>query len=374
VDLAPSVRRRLRYVVIPHPDDEFEAWSLLEHAPDHYPVFMLMTRGEGSGYCNGAGILGTGTGDQTLFGERLPQPQPFTGKHTRNCKAQRVDAFDASLDALGAIDGSLGSARYVGRFVVPTRDGQFSPTRTDGGRTVAANYFDLWVGPLSARVVFDLGDAQLTAQKVTWAIQSVRRMRKRLPVRDEDDVVGSAYYNPGFAGSVPYSHPDHFAVQRALFQTDQGTPGPQWGRTVPGDPNRRRRAFVDNATYCAVMCTNPLPIDPWGNASAIRTGAYQRVYGWLAFCSIPGRTGGNTFWPASFEPSESVFSQAQDFWRRFGNSGRVHPLQASAGGFLGRGTGFEQLALVPVALWALLAGAHRRRWTGQPRWRRRPSM
>ena len=363
--VAPLPHRRLRYVVIPHPDDEFEAWSLVEHAPDHYAVFLLMTRGEASGYCSGSGILNTDTGDQTVFGERLPQPQPFTGKQTKNCKAQRVDAFDASFDALAAVDGSLGSPGYVGRFVVPARHGQFSPTRTEDGQTVAANYFDVWVGALSARVVFDLGDAQLTAQKVTWAIQSVRRMRGRLPVHTEDDIVGSAYYNPGFTGSVPYGHPDHYAVQLALFETDQGTPGPQWGRTVPGDPNLRRRAFVDTATYCAVMCTDPLPIDPYGSPVAIRTGAYQRVYGWLAFCSLPGRPAPNTFWPASFEPSESVFSQAQDFWRRFGTEGRTPAPEDRAVGFLGRSQGLDELVMVVVALSVLLAAAHRRHeWRG----------
>ena len=37
--------------VFPHPDDEFQAWSLLEDRPDQYKVFVFGTRGESSGYC-----------------------------------------------------------------------------------------------------------------------------------------------------------------------------------------------------------------------------------------------------------------------------------------------------------------------------------
>ena len=47
---------KIRYIVIPHPDDEFEAWSMVANDTTHYIVFILLTRGEHSSYCDGSGI------------------------------------------------------------------------------------------------------------------------------------------------------------------------------------------------------------------------------------------------------------------------------------------------------------------------------
>ncbi|MCS5713218.1 hypothetical protein NVV95_01490 [Herbiconiux sp. CPCC 205716] len=51
--LAPSASdppRGTVVVVVPHPDDEFQAWSLL----DGYTVFVVLTRGEQTQYCDPA--------------------------------------------------------------------------------------------------------------------------------------------------------------------------------------------------------------------------------------------------------------------------------------------------------------------------------
>ena len=66
---------KIRYIVLPHPDDEFEAWSMVAGDTTHYIVFILLTRGEYSRYCDGSGISEL----QANRAERYPEPQPFTG-------------------------------------------------------------------------------------------------------------------------------------------------------------------------------------------------------------------------------------------------------------------------------------------------------
>jgi hypothetical protein len=281
------------------------------------------------------------------------------GARTPKCNAQRIDAFNHFLDSMAEVDPSLDRPRALGHYEGQVRPGDVRPTRKEGTKIESAAGYDLAVGPRSARLIFNLGDGQLTAAKVSWALQTARRIRTSFPVKTEDDVVGSAYYNAKKDQYVPYTHPDHFAVQQALFDVDQGLPGPQWGRTTPADPNRRRKAFVDNDTYCALLCTTPMPVDPWGSPTATRRGRFQQNYGWLAFTAEGSSKAANSFWPASYDPTESVFSQAQDFWKRFGNEGRKGPAQAQ--GIAGSGKGIDRIVLIPVAVLALIAFAQRRR-------------
>ena len=51
-------------------------------------------------------------------------------------------------------------------------------------------------------------------------------------------------------------------VQAAIRDLDFGMPGPQWGRTVPEDPEVAETLEVPPSLYCAVMCVEPEPIDP----------------------------------------------------------------------------------------------------------------
>lgn len=273
-----SPERRIRYVVVPHPDDEFSAWSLVGGQGDHYVVFVLLTRGEATRFCDGHGL-------QAVYGERQPPATwPWPGEGTPGCKALRVDSFNAFLDKMAELDPSL--------------DVPGPPVRL--GSPVGP--FDLAVGARTARAVFDLGDGRLTPAAVTAAVQAVRAVRDRLPVTAEDDVVGAAYRNGHYPDAVVYDHPDHLAVHRALHETDQGTPGPQWGRTVATDPERAETFVVPDALYCQVLC-----VSPYNSKGAWRTGALQWAYGWLA----------DDYWSADPTKGASIFSQSQDFWRRF---------------------------------------------------------
>ena len=275
-DPARTSKERIVYVVVPHPDDEFEAWALLENRPRDYPVFVLCTHGEWTGAADGSA-------HQPELGERTPLPQPWGGPGSETVRLQRLDSFSAFLDGMSALDPHL-EAGLVDAGVLLNGPSPF---------TVA-------VGERSARVVFDGGDGRLTPEFVTAALQRTRALREtHLPLQREHAIVGAAYYNT-IPGSVRYRHPDHRAVHEALWHVDQGVPGPQLCRTSRGDRDADRRAEVTRPTYEAVMGLAP---DGW------RTGLFQDVYGWL------GPPGG---WPAGETDAVTMFSREQWFWRRFG--------------------------------------------------------
>ena len=271
---------RIVYVVVPHPDDEFEGWALFQDRPHAYLVFVLCTQGEKT-------TAADGHAHQPELGEWTPPPQPWGGPGSDTVRRQRLASFHAFLDAMAGVD------RYLDRDLVDHGELADGPSR-----------FTLHVGARSARVVFDGGDGRLTPEFVTAALQRTRELRfTHLPVQEEDFVVGAAYVST-VPGSVRYTHPDHRAVHAALWHTDQGVPGPQWCRTATADPDvdrtRGRTERVSAPTYAAVMSIAP---DGW------RTGLLQIYYGWL------GPPGG---WPAGETDAQSMFSRQQSFWRRFG--------------------------------------------------------
>lgn len=276
--------RRLRYVLIPHPDDEFAAWSLVQRRPDLFVVFILLTHGEWTTFADGHGL-------QADLGERVPHPQPFKGPGTLHIRSQRVDSWHTFLDAMADGDDTLDVP-----VSIP------SPSQN----------FELFVGFKTARVIFDLGDGTLTPEAVTAALQEARTLRRvHLPVHEEGDVVAASYWNRDDPGSLVYLHRDHRAVHEALWATDQGLPGPQWGRTSHGDPDAATQgttATVDADIYDAAMAVDPPPADPIVNPDALRTGAFQRCYAWLV----------DAYWPAGERDEATLFSRTQTFWARFG--------------------------------------------------------
>ena len=296
---------KIRYIVLPHPDDEFEAWSMVAGDTTHYIVFILLTRGEYSRYCDGSGISQL----QTDRAERLPQPQPFTGEGTPTCAEQRLDAWSTFLDTRGGVESAIGRPGFLGQFDLDVPEGAALPSKIDAsGERVPETKYLLWVGDKSARFAFDFGDRDLSLNEVVLGIEAVRALRSRvLPVSEEDDIIAGAYFNDSFDPSIRYQHPDHKAVQEAVKGIDFGTPGPQWGRTVPEDPEVAETLEVPPALYCSVMCVDPEPIDPATNPFAFRTGSLQQDYGWLA----------PAYWVGAELPSGSIFSRVQPFWKVF---------------------------------------------------------
>src|SRR6185369_2762705 len=204
---------KIRYIVIPHPDDEFEAWSMVADDTTHYIVFILLTRGEHSSYCDGSGISQL----QADRAEQYPQPQPFTGSGTEGCAEDRLNAWASFLDARGGVESAIGRPGFLGQFDLDVPEGAAVPSKIDAsGDRVASTKYLLWVGDKSARFAFDFGDRDLSLNEVVLGVQAVRDLRTRvLPVSEEDDIVAGAYFNDEFSPSIRYEHPDHKAVQEA---------------------------------------------------------------------------------------------------------------------------------------------------------------
>lgn len=306
-DAGGADKQRLTYVVVPHPDDEWSAWAMVQQAPESYHVFILLTRGEGTGYCEGGGW-------SPQHAERRPEPRAstptgFGAVLSEECKAQRVDAWETWLDRQALHDPNLGTGAGMTRFRLEHEVGEGDERPLNKGKPAA--YADWQVGTQSARVVFDLGDGplpdgtpDLTEGETSWAIQAVRRDRHRLPDLPESDIVGAAYYST-HPSCYAYAHADHLSVHRAL-ERDQGVPGEQWVATCKHDPRAERELTITDEVYDANMA--PRTSTPGDDPASARTGHFQQVYGWLAF--DPGG-----YWPSGTD-NDVLFSQSQAFWRR----------------------------------------------------------
>ena len=305
-ELGATTKKTIEYFVQAHPDDEFASWSLVQRSRDRYPVFIMLTQGEETSYCTPAGRAG----NERDLGEAAPPANAYEGKWTRGCREARVQSWHRFLDAMADYDPSLSKPRYRGTFSGDGTAGGLAPTRDDDGRTSESRSFKVYADERSARVVFDLGDGDLTPEEVTWAIQSVRARRRTLfPRIAENSVVAASYRNVDPRCAF-YDHHDHRSVHVAIHGTNQGTPGPQLGSTCIHDrdvANGGRVAFVDEDVFEHAMGVDAPVIDPTRYPSAKRTGVFQIHYGWL----IEG------YWPAHGAPNETIVSRQQAFWSRF---------------------------------------------------------
>jgi hypothetical protein len=293
----------IRYLVAPHPDDEFAIWSMAQDR-GHFPVLLVLTHGEKAAACGGAGL-------QAAAGERIPSPPPSTPPSTATCSAERIDSLLAFLTDLGSFD-----PRWSALTELPPRTGvppanQPSPQRCDTPAScTSALSYRVWSAAGAALLVFDLGDHDVTPAEVTWAIATARSQRTTFtPTGTEDDIVGMGYENTTNASFAPYDHPDQKAVDEVMTSVNLGLPGPQWSRTYPADPARAMTATIDPALFAAATAVAPGPVDPVANPNARRVGALQVDYGWLAF---PG-----AYWWAEQEPVHSFYSRSQDFTKSY---------------------------------------------------------
>jgi len=286
----PAPPSRLRYVLVPHPDDEFDAWSLLADETDHYKVLILLTRGEHSGFADGHAIK---TGHRMI----VPDPRPSPGCTPSVKKAARLGAWHGFLDDMGLIDWTLGTCPRSLQIPDPVSGGPYT--------------FDLRIGPRSARAAFDLGDGTLSPARVIGALRAVRAVRSEFPTQVEDDVVGAAYNNVAFPDAVLYHHSDHVAVQDALRSSKGGLTGPAYVRTVPSDPAVALTETMPERIYQAAMAMSAIPADPLLNPDADAYGAFQRHYGWLAFDM---RSKSETaYWPTGDTAAVTPFCRTQTF-------------------------------------------------------------
>ncbi len=314
VPAAQAAPRQISYVVAPHPDDEYQMWSLIEHSSDNYKVVLVMTQGEESGYCQSAAQIAASGVRQGAYGYQganspVGQPDlgevhpgnPWAGKWTSSCTLARrqstIRFWNARADRDGAVprfsDSSSTMTLSSSTYGTPS-DGE--PTRRDDGtfyssRSVRIHAATNGMGRL---IFFHLGDQDLRATEVTWALNAVRDNKAAfgLPNLPDYNVLG-AFANDRYGSCDFYNHPDHMAVHSAL--RSYAWSGPQLGRTCPTDPYRSKFAEVDTAVHD----------ENFGlGVNNFRSGIFQHHFGWLALdhWGYPGRG--------------AAYDRQQDFWSR----------------------------------------------------------
>ncbi|MBO0611041.1 hypothetical protein [Myceligenerans salitolerans] len=291
--------QRVLYSLVPHPDDEFEFWSLVEDDPKTFPVFLVLTRGEQTSFCGRAFEKGW---QPDL--EPKPSVRP-TGRWTQECRTARVDALLRYMQHMSSQDptipGDFEAPRTVGPF--PDKDGVTcrvsSPDRS--GQCEGARSAKVWEDRQDRGnvVFFDLGDGDLTADEVGWALRTVRRHPEAFgidPAMPEAGAVGAFANEHG--GCFSYPHPDHVAVHRALATESFGLPFQAAATCADSAADTVVRRAVSREA-----ATNAFGVGP----DDTRTGAHTGSYGWLH----------DSYYPLDPEGQDELFTRVQWFWVRY---------------------------------------------------------
>jgi hypothetical protein len=261
-------------VLLPHPDDEMQAWGVLDELAHDHVVLAYLTRGEGTNHCNP-----DLPGWQDGTGEERPDPIP-QGPGSRECEEARIRSTIRFLEAMAPVTDWLPATLADQGTTGPLPDPEGATERCgrDGCRP----------GPGDVRVVtgdgitaffFDLGDGDLTPGEAAWAARAALSddLAPWLPARPRvTHVVGASFYNDpaqpdGSAACTTYPHVDHSAVTALLRDVDLGLAPRQHYPTCRTDP--------------ATAMTAPVDGDVWHTAFEVdgeqRIGHHVVIYGWL---------------------------------------------------------------------------------------------
>jgi hypothetical protein len=266
---AAAAPTTVQYIVIPHPDDEWQAWSQIENDPTTFKVFILMTNGEQSSYCANYG-----------------------GKWSLTCETKRLDSWTGFFSQMSKSDptipGQLG-AKYATRAFPANGVTICRDDATPCARSVRAAVVQNDAQNRGALVSFNLGDGDLTEPEVDWAIDTVLANKAEfgipnLPVKN---MVAS------FANTsdpcVKYTHPDHRNVHLALYYRTYPVPA-QMGATC--DTPNSGMHFTDQVSEKSMDA-----------AWAAGSGAFHVNYGWLGGYALD-----------RYAQTSSIFMGKQSFW------------------------------------------------------------
>ena len=284
------------YIVVPHPDDEMQAWSLIEDTPDTYKVFIMLTRGEQTAFCISPGF-------DEATGEAPPHPRP-AGRFSSTCEAARQNSFFKFMAAMAERDRGLPSSFDHGGVKGPFHSLGYEVCRHDvldyeDENCVVDLTAEVWTSPQAAVVWFNLGDGDLTANEVAWAITTVQENQTALGIDSAlpaTSLIGASFWNTGHPDCFVYEHDDHFAVRAALWHIDFGV-GQQLAATCRSDPDASQSEQVSLAAFDNAFET----------ASTTRIGAHAVFYGWL-WGEPPG------YWPGDYDGQNELFHRHQSFW------------------------------------------------------------
>ncbi len=323
---SPPGQTRLQLVVTPHPDDELEGWSQIDRSPGVHTVWLVMTHGEGTAYCDpGAHAANSSPG----LGEIPPEPAP-EGSRTPSCGAARLASWTTFLAQADVPD-------EVARAGPPDLPASATSAPARRVHLDGAGEALVWAGSERTLVAVDGGDGRLSAETVRAAVRAVLSqwlgrgrgapsLSSLVPDLPLERVVAAAYVNSGtdaLDGSgepnpwAVYVHPDHVAVHEALLDVDLARElAPRSGVLVaswPSDPAGSLTSEIRAEEYERLMGLGPL-LDPSDPASLRRDGLMQRLYGWL------GNPRGHwppTEWPVPDEDGAAlVMARVQTFVKR----------------------------------------------------------
>lgn len=283
-------------IVVPHPDDEFQLWSLIADRPDRYRVFVSLTRGEETGYCEPE-ILAQSLQDD--LGERAPDPRP-PGRWTSECAEAREASLLGYLSQMAESDPTIPGDFGTMRAEVAPTEPDVEVCRDDDGTTVCdetARTLRIWEDRhgRGAVVFFDLGDGDVLPTEVAWAVRATLADLEQSDAPPVGAILGAFADVDG--PCFPYPHPDHVAVHQTLWDTDFGV-GPQLGATCFFDPRQRMSAMVGDDAADASFEVAP---------DGTRIGAHGVHYGWLHAGTYPLAT----------LRQDQLFMTLQSFWVRF---------------------------------------------------------
>jgi hypothetical protein len=296
---APSA---VSLVVMPHPDDESEAWSLIENSSANYKVFTYLTRGEETAYCINSSFTNALVTDK---GEVHPGHTPG-GKWAIGCHENRIASTINFLNMMAAHDSSLPKGFSISNYTTVTLPANgANPQHIDNGiayndRTVRIYNSTNGMGKV---LFFNLGDRDLTTSEVAWAIKAIKTNPAAIGIPTNlpfYNAIGP-YANTIYSDCVVYAHPDHKAIHTALYGTDFSFTGYQTAATCQTDPDTHRTVSVTATSWNRA----------WGMGTANqRTGYAQKYYGWLDSAT-------NGWAVASGASQNQVMMQKQSFWQRF---------------------------------------------------------
>ena len=293
----------MQIVAMPHPDDERQAWSLIEGSSDNYKVFVYFTRGEQSSFCDKPSL-------QTHWNEVSPGVLP-NAKWSTQCHNARISSTLGFLNTMSQTDSAIpgGFSMSRSKTVWPNSQGK-SLGHVDAGSTLiqdnSAKVFYSSSEPFASNnsakgrvIFFNLGDGDLTQAEVDWAIRSIRDNPSLygLPSIPFYNIVGP-YSNARYSNCYHYDHGDHRVIHQSLWNTNFNVSW-QAGATCASDPDVKRTGTVSNYGWSNAVGMN----------GKTRVGALERYYGWL---------NSNDFgWSAETDQNGyKIFNKTQKFWVR----------------------------------------------------------
>lgn len=296
-------------VVMPHPDDEMEAWSLIENSSNNYKVFVFVTRGNSTKHCQTPARL---EALQPAWGEI--DPTPGTGVSfplsREECSTLRMKSTVQFLNAMNTQDPYLPSTiQQVATMHLPLN----GTTLPSGDNSV-----EVYDGGKYGRVLFfNLTDGTVTKAGVDWVVYSVMNHKSELGIPTNLPVynVLGPFYNDGrYKDCTTYAHPDHFAVHDAMYHSNYGVSGYQAAATCATDRDAVMTKDVTQTSWDAAFALD--------QSTRQRLGLFEQHYGWLN----PDLSGWNDNPSTSTQLvrgplAHTPFMRHQSFWKRYGRQG-----------------------------------------------------